>query len=281
MNCIQLFLNWVLHGQSLQYVLVDNFTNMHAMSHRSDLLACSSEFNIEEPAFCFAIMLLLAVSPVGLPSFAISTAILDSKSLNTSLLQVMIYSKNERVFIHDLSDLTLQIIFHAWWVSMKVCSKRHFAWNHSWNASSWRLYLLDGIEETSSPGFIHIVFQQVLRHPSEHETSSIGKHFQVIAHIAKLIQFTDSEVTELTGSHVDETAVAILKRQGHRGSTIVCSQRKFIFDIQVNHYRPKWQTQHSRLAPTEFETSEFHQDMWNCYLMLWFLSALIPWNAIS
>ena len=37
----------------------------------------------------------------------------DSKSLNTSLLEIMISFKNEHVFIHDLSDLTLQIIFDA------------------------------------------------------------------------------------------------------------------------------------------------------------------------
>ena len=36
MNCIVLFLNRVLHGQSLQSVLVYNFTAMHAMSYRSD-----------------------------------------------------------------------------------------------------------------------------------------------------------------------------------------------------------------------------------------------------
>jgi len=35
-NCIVLFLNWVLHSQSWQYVVVYNFANMHSMSHRSD-----------------------------------------------------------------------------------------------------------------------------------------------------------------------------------------------------------------------------------------------------
>jgi len=30
-----------------------------------------------------------------------------------------------------------------------------------------------------------------------------------------------------------------------------------------------------------FETSEFHQDTWNRYLMLAFVTAHIPWNAIS
>jgi len=45
-NCMAVFLNWVLPGQSFQYVLVYNITNMHAMSHRSDLFACSSRVNI-------------------------------------------------------------------------------------------------------------------------------------------------------------------------------------------------------------------------------------------
>jgi len=43
MKCIALFLNWVLHSQSFQYVLVYNFTNMHAMSHRSDFLLVALE----------------------------------------------------------------------------------------------------------------------------------------------------------------------------------------------------------------------------------------------
>jgi hypothetical protein len=61
----------------------------------------------------------------------------DTKSLNTSLLEVMISSKNERVFIRDLSDLTLQIIFDAWWASMNVGLKRPIAWNNSRHAPSW------------------------------------------------------------------------------------------------------------------------------------------------
>jgi hypothetical protein len=65
----------------------------------------------------------------------------DSQSLNTSLLEVMISSKNERVFIRDLSNLTLQIIFDAWWASMNIGSKRPIAWNNSRHAPSWRFYL--------------------------------------------------------------------------------------------------------------------------------------------
>jgi len=40
MYCIVLFINQVLPSQSLQSVLVYNFTNMHAMSYRSDFFAC-------------------------------------------------------------------------------------------------------------------------------------------------------------------------------------------------------------------------------------------------
>jgi len=205
----------------------------------------------------------------------------DTQSLNTSLLEVMISSKNEHVFIHDLSDLTLQIIFDAWCASMNVGSKRPIAWKNSRHAPSSRFYLHCGIEETSSPGIICIVCHQVVRHPLEHATSSMGKHLLAKAHIAKLNELTESEVTELTSSTVDETALAILKRQRSRGITIVSLQRKIIFDIQLNPYWPKWQRKRSKLADKDFETSEFHQDTWNRYLMLGFVSAHIPWNAIS
>jgi hypothetical protein len=97
----------------------------------------------------------------------------------------MISSKNERVFIRDLSDLTLQIIFDAWWASLSVGSKRPIAWNNSRHAPSWQFYLHSTNEETGSPGIICIVCHQVLRHPSEHGTSSMGKHLLAKAHIAK------------------------------------------------------------------------------------------------
>jgi len=155
----------------------------------------------------------------------------DSKSLNTSLLVVMISSKIECVFIRDLNDLTLQIIFDACWASMNVGSKHSIAWKNSRHAPSWRFYLDCGIEETGSPGIICIVSHQVLCHPSEHGTSPTGKHLRTKAHIARLNELTESEVTELTSLSVNETAQAILKRQGSQRSTILSWQRKFIVDI--------------------------------------------------
>jgi len=41
----------------------------------------------------------------------------------------------------------------------------------------------------------------------------MGKHFLAKAHIAKLNELTETEVNELTSSTVDETALAVLKRQ--------------------------------------------------------------------
>jgi len=160
----------------------------------------------------------------------------DSKSLNTSLPEVMISSNNELVFIRDSSDLTLQIIFDAWWASMNVDSKWTIAWKKSRHVPSWRFYLHCGIEETGSPGIICIVCHQVLCRPSEHGTNSMGKHFLAKAHIAKLNELTQPEVTALTNSTVDETALAILKRQGSRGITIVISQSKIRFDIHIDPY---------------------------------------------
>jgi len=157
-----------------------------------------------------------------------------TKSLNTSLQEVIISSKNERVFIRDLSDLSLQIVFDAWWASMNVGSKRPIAWNNSRHALSGRFYLHCGIEETGSPGIICIVCHQVLCHPSKHGTSSMGKPLLAEAHIAKLNELTVSEVTELTSSTVDETALAILKQQESRGIPIVSPQRKIQLTIQVS-----------------------------------------------
>jgi hypothetical protein len=119
-----------------------------------------------------------------------TTAMPDIKSMNTSLLEVMISSNNEHVFIRDLSDVTLQIIFDARWVSMNVGSTRPIVWNASSHAPLWRFYLHCGIEKSGSPGIICIFCHQVLRHPSEHGTSSMGKHLLAKAHIAKLNEIT-------------------------------------------------------------------------------------------
>jgi len=145
----------------------------------------------------------------------------------------MISSKNEHVFIRNLSDLTFQILFDAELASMKVGSKCHIAWNHSSHASAWQFHLDCRIEETGSPGIIWIVCHHVLRHPSEHGTSSIGKHLLAKAHIAKVNNLTESKISELTSSTVNETALVILKRQGSWGITIVSSQRKFLCHIPV------------------------------------------------
>jgi len=62
------------------------------------------------------------------------------------------------------------------------------------------------------------------------------KHLLAKAHIAMFNELTESEVSELSSSTVDETALAIVKRQGSPGITIVSSQRKIILDIQVDPY---------------------------------------------
>ena len=109
----------------------------------------------------------------------------------------------------------------------------------------------------------------------------MGKHLLAQSYIAKLNCSTESEVTELTSSMVDETAMAILKQQGSCGITIVSLQKKIIFDIQFNPYWLKWQTKHSKLATKHYETSEFHQVTWNRYLMSGCVSAHIPWKTKS
>jgi len=59
----------------------------------------------------------------------------------------------------------------------------------------------------------------------------MGKHFLAKAHITKWNELSESEVTELTSSMVNETALPIPKRQGCRGITLDSVQNKFIVDI--------------------------------------------------
>jgi len=205
----------------------------YSVSQILHFVACSSRVNIIEPAFYFTTMELLAVSRVGLTSYRISTVMSYSTSLNASLLEVMISPKNELVFISDLSDLTLQIIFDACWASINIGWKRPIAWNNCRYAPSCQFYLHFGIDDSGSTGSIFIVCHQVLRHPSEHGTSPMGKHLLATAHIAKLNELTESDVTEWTGSMVDETALAISRKQGSREISIVSKQKKLIFDIQI------------------------------------------------
>jgi hypothetical protein len=169
------------------YVLVFNFTNMHAMSYRSEFfLARSSKVNICKPAFYLTIMYPLTITQIKLPRGQCCTMMSHTKSLNTLLLEVMISSTNEGVCIHDLGDHALQMMFNAWWASMNVGSKWLIASNNSRSEPSWRFYLHCGIEETGSPSIICIVSYQILRHPSEHQTSWMGTHCLATGHIAKL-----------------------------------------------------------------------------------------------
>jgi len=193
----------------------------------------------------------------------------------------MITSRNNRIFIRDLSDLTLYILFAALWSSINVHSKHPIAWNNSRHESSWRSYLHCAIEQTSSPRIICIVFHQVFCHPSEHGTSSMGKYLLVKVHIIKFNISSQSDDTQLTSSTVNKTAFSILQRQGNRGIPIVSSQRKFIFDIQVNAYWLQWQAKHSKLVAKYFETSEFQQDTWDPHLILGFVLAHTPPKTVT
>jgi len=161
------------------------------MSHRSDFLASRCRVNIWEHTDCCTVSLPSAVVQVASPRSLITTAMSESKSLNPSLHEVMIPSKSDGVFIRDLSDLTLQIVFDPWRASMNECSQWPIAWNESRHAPVWRFYLHCGIKETGGRGIICILCHQVLRHPSEHETSSMGKHLLAKAHIAKLNKFSE------------------------------------------------------------------------------------------
>jgi len=285
--CIVLYRNWIINGQSFQSVLVYHYTTMHAMSHRAYFFdARSSRVNISEPAIFSSIPYLLTFFQFRLPSNTIPTAMSDSQSLKTLLLEVKISSKNECVFIGDLNDLTLKIIFDAWWASMRVGSTRSITCKNSRHAPSWQFYLHCGMEETSSRGIICIVCDQVLLHPSERGTSSMGKHLQAKAHITKLNELTLSEIEELTSSPVDEAALVILKRQGSCGITIVSSQEKFLGDIDFyailtvsTHtmlQTSSWELFNHRISPRHLESLPDVRVCFDLYTMERYIK---PWAA--
>jgi hypothetical protein len=64
----------------------------------------------------------------------------------------------------------------------------------------------------------------------------MGKPLLANTLIAKLNKLAELDVTELTSWMVNQIALAMLKRQGSRGITILTLQRKNIFDIQFNPY---------------------------------------------
>jgi len=178
-------------------------------------------------------MLHLKVPQLELHRFQIPTAMSDSQSLNTSLLAVTICSKNEHVFIRDLSDLGLQMIFHTQWASLNVALKGSIASNNSTHVPLWQFYLHCKMEETGSPGIICIVCHQVLRQQSEHGTNTMPTHLLGKGHNAKSNELSESEDSELPTTTIDEGALAKLKRPGSWGITIVSSQRKFVFDSLI------------------------------------------------
>jgi len=95
---------------------------------------------------------------------------------------------------------------------MNVASKLPIVWINSRYESAWRCYLHGGIQETGNNGIISISCHQVLRHPSAHASSSMRKHSHPKAHITKYNELTESEVSELTSSTVNERALVTLKR---------------------------------------------------------------------
>jgi len=205
----------------------------------------------------------------------------DSESLNTSLVEVLISSKNQWVFIRDLSNHTLKIVLDARWASMNVGSKRPISSTSCRHAPLWWFYLHCGKEENGSPGIICLVCHQVLWHQSHHGTGWMGKHLLAKAHITNV-----KRINRVRGDWIEWlngrwNSIGHPEESGSRRFTIGSSLCQIIFDIQVVPYWTEWHPKHSKLAANEFETSEFHQHRWNHYLRLGFVLEHIPWNTIS
>jgi hypothetical protein len=63
-----------------------------------------------------------------------------SQHIDTSSLELMHSAKEERVFMRDLTDETLQMTFDAWWTSMNVETKCTVIWKRSGHSPTWRFF---------------------------------------------------------------------------------------------------------------------------------------------
>lgn len=232
MNIITLFLNWSFDGHSFQYVSVYNVTITHARSHWSYILLTGrSRVNISELALGFSIMYHLQVPQGTLRSYHLPIVMFDWNCVHSSLQVVLISCKNEPVFIHYLSNITLQNILDALGAAMIVSSKCSIDCNNSRPVPWWRFYLHWGFEENSRPGIICIVCHPVVPYLSENGSSSMGRHLLANAHIAKSNKLWQSEVTEFTSTTLNETALTVKKRQESGRSAIGSWKWRFILNI--------------------------------------------------
>jgi hypothetical protein len=79
----------------------------------------------------------------------------------------------------------------------------------------------------------------MFRHPSEHWAGSTGKYLVGKSSLHNIKRTNRGKIDEIAWLTVDATALAILKRQGCRGITVVSGQKKFLFEIHVNQYELK------------------------------------------
>lgn len=144
-----------------------------------------------------------------------------SESIDTSCLVEVRSARGDRVFVRDLTDETLQMAFDNWWKSMDVKTKHTIVWKTSRHAASWAYYKHCANAENGSPGIICIVCHQVLAHPSENGTSTMGKHLLTKVHTAKLSELTEQDRSLLTTATAGERALAVLKKKGSHGVMVV------------------------------------------------------------
>jgi len=121
----------------------------------------------------------------------------------------------------------------------------------------------------------------VFHRSSQHGTSTIDMHMLAKSHNAKWNELTEWEVSELKITTIDETALAMQKRQGSWGITIASCQGNSYSTVTSYLDKYNWQTKHSKLVAKHFVTAEVDHDSWNHYLMLRFILAHTPWNATS
>jgi hypothetical protein len=137
--------------------------------------------------------------------------------MDTSSHEVMYSAEEQRVFLCNLTEETLQTTADTWWTSMNVETKHNIIWKSSAHSPAWRFFKPCVNEKNGIPGITCIVCYVILAHSSEYGINSIGNHLATKMHKAELNKLTKSDVTLLTGSAVDEQPLVVLKKKGSEG----------------------------------------------------------------
>jgi hypothetical protein len=201
--------------------------------------------------------------------------------MDISLFKVMNWAKQKSIFCSWLDRCNLRNNFH-WMVDFHRCgNERHYNMRNLMVFPGMTIVqVLYTWEEWYPLCYIYCLW--FAAHPSIRIWDELnGKPPRLNSVQSGLIKLIESDITLWTRAGVNAQAMVGFKKKGSQGMMVAswsCSIQN-ITESSLNWH--VWQTEHLKVADSDYPTVEFHHDTWNCQLMLGCVSAHIPWNVIS